>query len=494
MSRPLRPPAALAPYVPSAADPWDADKARHLIRRTGLGVRRADVEAVLALSPADAVAEVVGRAASRAPYAEPSWLSIRRPPSDAPQSEKDAYDDANGDGLREVYRGAYDRLMGGAQPAVLDRLAVALRERLTVFWSSHFVTEYRTHNVATWLWRFRAILDRHALGDFRQAVRDVGVTPAMLSYLNGDQNRSGRPNENYARELFELFTMGPDGPDGAPNYTQADVTEAARALTGWRTDRRAEVDAYFDASRFDAGDKTILGRTGPWGTDDVPTILFEERAPQIAAFVARALHREFVSEEPDADAEAALADLLLDADFQIGPVVEALFASALFFGEAARAAVIKSPLEGLLGAVYAFGVDRLDDDSWGRYRWLSSTLNQDLVNPPDVFGWRDGRAWIDTSTLTERARRARDEVWRRSAALYADAKARPSAYVARDLVADLAADHLARIPTDAELDDLTEVLLAGTPAYAWDPTASGADKRVRGLMQHLVSLPEYQLR
>ena len=487
-------PGDLSPYVPSAEAPWDAPAARHLVRRLGVGVRPDEVDAVLALAPGEAVAELVTRAAALPALPDPPWLGLRRPPNGASQAEFDAYNDANREARDEQYHGAFNRLLGDGQPDALDRLAAALRERMTLHWSNHYVADYRSHNTATWTWRYRAVLREHALGDVRRAVHDVGTTPAMLDFLNGDQNRVGRPNENYARELLELFTMGPEAPDGSANYAQSDVVELARALTGWRTDRREPVDVWFDPARFDDGDKTILGQTGPWGYDDVVPILFGARAPEVAAFISRGLYRAFVAEEPDEAVVAALADAMVAADFQVAPVLTALLSSAHFFAPERRGALIASPLDVLLGTTRALGLPTLDEGSWPRIRYQTNGLGQDLLNPPDVFGWRTGRAWVDTSTLTERARRAREVVWRQRAVVQAEAAARPTAFVARDLARDLATDLLAQPPSESELDALTDVLLAGTPAYSWDPTATGGQNRIRDYVRHLVSLPDFQLR
>ena len=425
---------------------------------------------------------------------DPPWLAIRQPPSGAPEAEVAAYDQANRDARDGQYAGAFGRLLGEARPDPLDRLAVALRERMTVFWSNHFVADHRSHGTATWTWEYRALLRRHALGDVREAVREVGTTPAMLHFLNGNQNRVGRPNENYARELLELFTMGPEAPDGTPNYAQADVVDLARALTGWRTDKRAQAAVTFDPDRFDGGQKTVLGQTGPWGYDDVVPILFGARAPQIAAFLARALYREVVAEEADPAVVAAVAGALLAADFEVAPALAALLSSAHFFAPERRGALIASPLDLLLGATRSFGVAALDGPAARRVRSQATALGQDLLSPPDVFGWRTGRAWIDTSTLTERARRLRDDAHRQRGVIQDEAAARPTASVARELARDLATDLLAQPPSEAELDGLTEVLLAGTPAYSWDPTETGGRNRVRDYVKHLVSLPDAHLR
>ena len=185
------------------------------------------------------------------------------------------------------------------------------------------------------------LLHEHLLGNFKTFVYDMGLTPAMLKYLDGESNRVGAPNENYARELLELFTMGPTAPDGTPNYTETDVAEIARALTGWVVTDDFHVE--FDESRHDAGMKSFLGRQGMYGYDQVIDILFEERAHAIAHHLSRHLYCFFVRPLPDESVVSDLADVLLDNNFEIKPALQVLFSSTHFYDEANRARASKAP-------------------------------------------------------------------------------------------------------------------------------------------------------
>ena len=486
----------LRPFVPTEADPWDSAKARHLLRRVSLAALPADVAALAQLPPAEAVRQIVAAARDRPELAQPDWVGLRHPGygESATQAERDAFDETNKEALQQILHDVQNRLLGDAQADRFVRLGTALRERMTTVWAGHYVTEVRTHNTATWLFEYLQILHRGALGDVRRVVREVGTTPAMLHYLNGNQNRVGRPNENYARELLELFTMGTEGPDGAPTYAQADVAELARALTGWRTDKRRVDHAYFDPGRFDGGDKTVFGQTGPFGTDDVTPLLFAERGPQIAHFLAGVLYRAFVSDEPHPGVVAALADAIRGAGFELAPAVEALLASAHFYDDAHVGAVVKAPVEVVLGSLQAFGVSELDRPASRYVRSQMGRIQQELFNPPDVSGWDGGTAWIDTSSLTERVARGQELVQRHWQALADDVLSRPAGYTAAGVAAELAAEMLPRVPSGAELDEMTEILLSGSPAYSWDPQSDTARGRVRDLGKHLVSLPAFQLR
>ena len=489
-----RRPGGLAPFEPSPDQPWNEARARHLLRRTTYGVHRPDVDALLALSPAEAVDLIVDGALARPPLDRPDWLAMRRYPASATTAEKQAFEDANRAASEAFGLTVYNRLLGDAQTDRAARLGESFLERLTVFWSNRYVTETNAYRFAWWLFDYRDTLRRNALGSVATAVHEIGTTGAMLRYLNGDDNRKEAPNENYARELLELFTMGITGPDGTPNYTQSDVTEIARALTGWRLAPWQDEDVYFDARRFDDGDKTLLGETGAFGYDDVVPILFRNRPTPIAHHVATALYREFVSLEVDADVVADLARRLVAAEFQVAPVLRTLLASSHFFEATHMGALIKSPTELLVGAARTWGRTAYALDDAKRANYQAKTLDQDLFSPPDVKGWRGGRDWINTSTITERAKLMRGEVWRARDAIIADARARDSAFDARALAAGLYEELLLRPPEASALDDLTEVLLQGTPAYAWDPTTDGGGNRIRSYVAHLVSLPDFQLR
>ncbi len=481
--------ADLAPFAASAADPWDEAKARHLLRRVSIRATADDVRWVQAMTPEAAVDQIVDAAVRRPPLPEPDWIGLLRP---ARGEDDTAFREVQDRAYYELYHGTMNRLVGAGLADPAERLGESLRERMTVFWSNHYVAG---KTLPPWVFRYRSLLRDHAFGDVREAVHAVGTEPLMLRYLNGNQNRKGAPNENYARELLELFTMGIEGPDGAPNYAQSDITELARALTGWRTQTDEAPSVWFDPRRFDGGEKTVFGRTGAFGYDDVVPLLFEARGAQIAHFLAAKLYREFVSLDPDADVVTAMAARLVESEFRVEPVVRDLLKSAHFYDDAAVGALVKSPAELVLGLPIPFDHDpSADPRRTGRYRNNIRQLGQDLLEPPDVKGWRDGEAWINTSTILERVRYAQWEVALNRHTLLDVVADRPTAFVARDLVHDLYTETFVRPPDADELDELTEVLLAGTPAGAWDPTEAGGLQRVLAFAQHLVALPDYQLR
>src|SRR5947209_7509927 len=233
-------------------------------------------------------------------------------------------------------------------------------------------------------------LRKYALGKFRPFLLDMSRDPAMLIWLDSNSNIKGKANENYAREVMELFSLG------VGNYTETDIREAARAFTGWHT----EDDAFeFNRRWHDDGKKTVLGQTGNWNGDDVVRILLAQKA--CAAFLVGKLYSFLISEaqEPPKALLAPLAEALRKSDYDLAACVRTILSSRLFFSEHAYRQRIKSPVEFVLGAVKAVTegavpqlvlVPRLE------------AMGQPLFAPPNVKGWQGGRAWLNTSTVLAR--------------------------------------------------------------------------------------------
>ena len=317
----------------------------------------------------------------------------------------------------------------------------------------------------------------------------------MLLYLNGQQNHKNGPNENYARELCELFTMGITNSTGEPNYTQLELTEIARALTGWRVDRQA-LASYFEPNRFDEGDKTFFGRTGNFGYEDVVDIIFEERGAETARHICEKLYRYFVFDEPDEAIVAGLTEILIDAAFEIAPVVRTLLKSAHFFDNGMIGAKIKSPVEFLQCLVNETGMEIPDDGFVTMFRY-GRNLSQSLFDPPNVAGWPENHAWLSTGTMPLRWNYGVNMINGASIfdaldpvpfAMKMSAPNDPYA-LSRALADALLTQQLA----DEEYDLLTEVMLDGTPDYEWNIEEVSTPVRLRGFLAYLVQLPEYQL-
>ena len=406
-AQPARPPAAAPVAAPLLADPLGeegglkahngrltvADVA-HLHRRAGFGATWDEIQADVDGRARQVVKALVENAKSAPLPPAPPWADTPEPTTNE-NGERDAYFTANRDWIKELRHGFLEQMYGGG-----------LREKMVLFWHDHFSTEYPDYRRATYTYRYLNILRTHALGDFRQMLYEIGLTPAMLDYLNGDRNRKGAPNENYGREYYELMSMGITDKYGNPNYTEDDIKETARAFTGWVINKQT-IAGEFKPNRHDDGDKTIFGRTGPWGYDDVLTITFEERGPQIADFICRKLYRFFVYEEPNQAIIDELAAKFMKRDqWDISVVVEELLRSSHFFSQAARGTRIKSPVElqliALREAEYELDTRSYRAGTFRRAYNNARNLGQEVFNPPNVAGWPGYRDWISTTQLPKR--------------------------------------------------------------------------------------------
>ena len=271
-----------------------------------------------------------------------------------------------------------------------------LREKLTVFFSGLLVTKRDVYECPSYLYQYHEILFDQCLGSYKELVRSVGLTPAMLVFLNGAQNSVDAPNENYARELFELFTLGQN-----QGYTQTDIEEAARALSGY-TDQSEECSVInFDPAEFDSGNKSIFGQHGNWTYNDLIDILFEQRSDEIATHLSSKLYEFFVSSEPNMAVNEELAQTLINNDFNVLAVVEQILRSELFFDDDAIGIKVKSPLD--ISIQYWKELQLTHDNQTLTTLFSScSDLGQALFDPPDVSGYATGLQWINSSTLAGR--------------------------------------------------------------------------------------------
>jgi len=265
-----------------------------------------------------------------------------------------------------------------------------LTERMTLFWHNHFVSSMQKVKSSALMLRQNQTLRRHALGNFRELLHAVAKDPAMVVYLDNVSNRKGQPNENFAREVMELFTLG----EG--HYSEHDIKEAARAFTGWSLDRSAGSFRYYRVLH-DNGEKTVLGRTGRLTGEDVLDVLLAQ--PATAEFITAKLWREFISPQPDHAAVQRIAGLFRASGYDIKTVMRALLTSEHFYASANRAILIKSPVELVVGTLRQFDMHPADLRA---VAFSTRQLGQDLFAPPNVKGWPGGEAWINSTSLLAR--------------------------------------------------------------------------------------------
>lgn len=262
----------------------------------------------------------------------------------------------------------------------------ALLERMTLFWHGHFACRSRTATVGVGQLN---TLRQQALGNFRDLVLAIARDPAMIRYLNNQQNRKDSPNENFARELLELFTIG------RGNYTEQDIKEGARAFTGWSSNLQGEY--RFRAFVHDYEEKTFMGKTGKFDGDDIIDIILAQ--PVTALFLTRKIYRYFVQQEVDEKRVQQLADDFYRSDYDIKALLLQIAQSDWFYGPSIVGTKIKSPVELLAGVMRTLN---LAFSTPAPIMRVQKGLGQVLFNPPNVAGWAGGKAWIDNSTLLYR--------------------------------------------------------------------------------------------
>ncbi|GLU57389.1 DUF1800 domain-containing protein [Dyadobacter frigoris] len=259
----------------------------------------------------------------------------------------------------------------------------ALRERMSLFWHGHFACRVQNPQAVQ---SYLETLRKHALGNFGEMLLTVSKEPAMLQFLNNQQNRKKSPNENFAREVMELFTMG------RGNYSEQDVKEAARAFTGWVSNPTGIFQ--FRPELHDDGVKRVLGRDGNFAGEDVIRILLEKK--ETALFVTGKIYKSFVSEIPDKARINKLADGFYKSGYDISKLLRNILESDWFYDSGPQTLLIKSPVELMVGMQRALGAVYADHEP---VLFIQKVLGQILFSPPSVAGWPGGRSWIDSSSL-----------------------------------------------------------------------------------------------
>jgi hypothetical protein len=362
-----------APYVPGGETPWNLRRVVHLHRRAGFAATWGEIRRDLKDGPRASLDRVMaGKAATEGVPAEFEKT--------ADLLGKSAVDSNYPARLKAWW---LFRMLFGPDP---------LAERLALMWHNHFATSNLKVNNLAFMRRQNELFRALGRGPFGELLGAVVHDPAMLVWLDAPSNRKGHPNENLARELMELFSLG------IGHYTEEDVKEAARAFTGWRVvqERFAEV-----VDRHDEGEKTILGHTGHWKGDDLFRIVLEH--PATSRRLARRVGELFLAEEALKTADLdALADGLRARDLDMGWAVETVLRSRLFFADANLGGRVLSPVEYVIGAARALELFEPPCSTLALADWCGR-LGQDLFYPPNVGGWPGGRSWLTTRGLIGRA-------------------------------------------------------------------------------------------
>ena len=375
---------ALAPAL-AAAKGIGAEGARHLLERAGFGALDSEVQAFAALGRGEAVERLLSEARSEASVASPvlahePFTPYYRIRGMSAEERMAAQQELRREGF-ELRAWWLREMLATPSP---------LTERMTLFWHNHFATSQQKVRSSQLMYRQNVLLRRESLGNFATLLRAVARDPAMLVWLDNAGNRRQAPNENFAREVMELFTLG----EG--RYGERDVKEAARAFTGWSIDRDSG-EFMLRRAWHDGGEKSILGKSGRMDGDAVLDILLAR--PETGEFVAAKLWRELVSPVPESAEVQRWGALFRDAGYEVKPLLRAILTSDAFWAEENRASLIKSPVDLVVGTMRTYEMAPVD---LRPAVFVCAALGQNLFSPPNVKGWPGGEAWITSSTLLGR--------------------------------------------------------------------------------------------
>jgi hypothetical protein len=414
------PPAWVDELSPVAASDWSYARAAHLLERAGFGATPENIERLAAMTPAQAVDSIVDYEAiahDLKPFDESGIWDPGMDPFPPSRAEAVRIAESRGEGLgvKVLPPGSPRRL----QPVVdkffyglaannfeTQRLGLwwanrmlatprPLEEKLTLFWHGHFATGENKVRDYRMMLRQNAMLRERASGRLRDLLLGILKDPAMLVFLDNGENVKQNPNENFGRELLELFTMG------VGNYTERDVREAARAFTGWTND---VLEYRFDSRQHDFGEKTFLGQKGRFNGEDIIDAILKQ--PVTAEFVAGKVYRYFVREDIADATRVELGRSFRESGYQMKPLLKRIFLAKDFYSPPSYATQIKSPVHLVISTYKKMGLTEVPTiPDFGR---MTGGLGQSLFNPPNVAGWAGGRTWITPATLLQRGNTFRD--------------------------------------------------------------------------------------
>ena len=355
--------------------------ARHLLSRTGFGGRPREIVEMANRSWQTGIDTLVGGIRTTHIVTAPTWVKDHPP---APTGDRAVRRER-----RKLWREQGRELQAWWMTEMLQTPS-PMTERLVLMWHNHFTSSLRKARWAPLMYRQNQTLRRHAAGNFRNLLGAIVRDPAMLVYLDNTRNRAGHPNENLARELLELFTLG------IGNYTERDVREVARVLTGMHVDRRTG-QPVFRQRRHDHGVKTVLGRRGHFTVDDLPELILQRT--QAAEHIASRVYREFVGVAPDRAERRRLGQVFTDADFEILPLLKAVLNAPGFVTKTNIGTLVRSPIDLLIATHRTLQLSVSDAVALAR---ASGRLGQAPMQPPNVKGWPGGTAWIQAATVLGR--------------------------------------------------------------------------------------------
>ncbi len=406
--------------TPIGAPDWNDGFAAHLLERAGFGGTRQEIQALAEMTPAEAIRQLVYfENVDNSHLMDFKHSGIHDPglepfPPSRPATTDLAKETGEALGIKVKPTGnrrlqpVVNKFFYWLRASVLETNRVAywwanrmvasnrpLEEKMALFWHGHYaVSEGKVRDYRKLLGQLELFYE-HGTGNFRDLMVAMAQDPGMLSFLDAGVNVKGAPNENFAREIMELFTMG------VGNYTETDIREAARAFTGWNY---VDLDFLINEDQHDDGEKSFLGHTGDFDGVEIIDIILEQ--PVTATYIAGKIYRYFVREELSSELQEQLGAVLAEADYEIAPLLETIFLSRDFYSEPSVGTHIKSPVQLAVSTYRKLGL--ADTPGVPDFNSATSALGQRLFQPPTVAGWAQGRSWVTPGLLLERGNFARD--------------------------------------------------------------------------------------
>jgi hypothetical protein len=520
---------SLNPFVTT----FDFAKAKHLLNRCMFGARYSEINFLVGKSASDVLDFLMQDPAQPQP-----------PPLGVKDTDEEVA--VGTTWINTKYNGSYrSARLYSYNNWWIGRLInqnVSLIEKMTLFWHNHFVIETDTVSNTNYNYHYNKLITDQALGNFKTLSEEMTVNVGMLQYLDGVKNVDGSPNENYARELLELFTVGKGQlieEGNYTNYTEHDIREAAKILTGWSTDANTD-SSYFNSSKHDKTDKVfsdsfenqIISNNEENEYKDLINMIFDQK--ETARYLVRKLYRWFVyfriSDDIEQNIIEPLANLFIENNFEIKPVLKTLLSSEHFFDEAYCGAMIKNPLEFTIGLLRQLEYNIPDESQlqsqygfWNTTRTYARNQDLDIGNPPDVAGWPAwylppmyNELWINTATIPARSAVVKAIIYggirpvTGADKIYFDPF--KAAYLATDPSdIDILLDTFTKIlfpmaPSEAQIVELKEILIPGLPDFEWtaewnkyirnpddENQKTAVGNSLKNLLSRICSMAEYQL-
>lgn len=452
---------------------WNATNVSHLLARTLFGYSKNDLSLAQGYGT---YADLVDRAILKdnpQPKAPNTWVNTTPAASQTTSGE-------TGTWYREFNYWWFD---------LMHKEGLSMREKMVLFFHNHFANERDKVQYPQNMYAQNALFRKYAFGNFKQLVKEISIDPSMLIYLDGNNSRGAAPNENYARELMELFTMG------IGNYTETDIKQAAKVLSGWQV---SGLTSTFVASRwYTETSVTVLGKTAKFDLNTLIDHIFTQKAT--AEFICRKLYKEFVCFKPNEAFVLQMANVFRSNNYELKPLLTFLLTSDEFYTPSYLGSKIKNPTELMVGACKLL---ELPTPDYINMYEMSKVLQMQLFQPPDVAGWPGQREWISSTTYSYRGGFTDSLITgKRYNGVTVTGKLVPLPYAqtfqnsekAVEFVEEVTSLFLAFPISAKKKAFLLETLLSGTIVKNYNTYLPGVSVNIQQFFKAVMRLPEFQL-